>query len=328
MREMPSQRSDQWGLPMNETVRLALKYASWGWCVFPLLARSKRPAVPSHAVGDCDGSDPLCSDGHLGWAERATTHPDDIATIWGAGRHGLAVATGPSNLLVVDIDVKEADGAANGYRSLSDLEELVGTSLAKRTFTVRTPSGGEHRYFRAPSSSIAPSTTGRLGPGLDTRAHGGYVVAPPTTLSAGPYRVTCWLPPVDAPRWLLDRLESTSPSRSSDWRRCGHQDQRRITRVDRYVQAAVDGEMDRIVSAPIGSRNQALFLGSIAFGQLVAGDHLDHDEALAILEDAARNQIQEPGDCYDSRQAAATIRSGFDRGLREPRILDRRSAGA
>lgn len=313
---------------MNEAVRLALKYASWGWCVFPLLARSKRPAVPSHSVGDCDGSDPLCADGHLGWAERATTHPDEIATIWASGRHGLAIATGPSNLLVIDIDVKEADGAPDGYQSLRELEGRIGSALSTRTFTVRTPSGGEHRYFRAPSGSIAPSTTGRLGPGLDTRAHGGYVAAPPTTLSQGPYQVACSLPPVNAPRWLLQRLESTSEVRSPDRSRCRPHHRRTVTRVDRYVQAAVDGEIDRIVSAQIGSRNRALFLGAIALGQLVAGQHLDHDEALAILDEASRNQIQEPGEGHDSRQAAATIRSGFDRGLREPRVLNLRSARA
>lgn len=313
---------------MNETVRLARTYASWGWRVFPLLPRSKRPAVPSHAAADCDRSDPLCADGHLGWEQRATTHPDEIATIWAAGRHGLAVATGPSNLLVVDIDVKETKRAPNGFQSLGDLEDRVGSSLPRRTFTVRTPSGGEHRYFRAHSGSNPPSTTGRLGPGLDTRARGGYVVAPPTMLAEGAYRVTCWLPPVEAPRWLMQRLHSTSEARSSNRSRCRSNDQQTVARIDRYVQAAVDGEVDRIVSAPIGSRNQALFLGAIALGQLVAGNHLDHEEALAILDAAARDQIQEPGNGYDARQAAGTIRSGFDRGLREPRVLNVRSARA
>ena len=74
-----------------------------------------------------------------------------------------------------------------------------------------------------------------------------------------------------------------------------------------------------MVSAPIGERNQALFLASISLGQLVGGGLLDETDALEVLDDAARSQTQVPGDGYDQRQATATIRSGFERGVREPR---------
>ena len=76
-----------------------------------------------------------------------------------------------------------------------------------------------------------------------------------------------------------------------------------------------------MVSAEVGGRNHALFLASIALGQLVGADLLTDSDALEVLRAAARSQAQAPGEDYDQRQVEATIRSGFDRGLREPRQL-------
>ncbi len=312
---------------MNDLTEAALDYAVKGWHVFPLAPNSKRPAIPSHTAGECDGSDPYCADGHLGWEERSTVDPDDIHALWSSGRYGIAIATGPSHLLVVDIDVSKVNGDAIGMQALARLEARCGHSVPAHTFTVATPSGGQHRYFRLHPSmaELATTSTGRLGAGLDTRGRGGYVVAAPTPLTSGAsYQIVCSATPAPAPRWLIEQLiPSHRPSSSRGGDRSGSACV--VRHRDRYVQAAIDGEVDRVVSAEVGGRNHALFLASIALGQLVGADLLSESEALDVLHDAARSQAEAPGDGYDERQAEATIRSGFDRGVREPRQVRSRA---
>lgn len=46
-----------------------------------------------------------------------------------------------------------------------------------------TPSGGAHLYYRAPEGAELRNTCGRLGWRIDTRAHGGYVLAAGSRLS-------------------------------------------------------------------------------------------------------------------------------------------------
>lgn len=299
---------------MNNTIRTALTYAAKGWHVLPLRPNSKRPAIPTHTQSDCDRSDPLCINGHRGWNERATTDPAQIASYWASNHNGLAIATGPSNLVVIDIDTAKPGAHHCGFDSLDALQHATGQTLPP-TFVVHTPSGGQHRYYRLAQGSSAPCTASRLGPGIDTRGRGGYIVAPPTRLTHGAYHVTNSQPAAPAPRWLLDQLTTTpSPVASPPGPLpVGH--------LSSYIAAAVEGETRRILDAPIGQRNNALFLAAIALGQLVGGGHLDEHHALDVLHHAARRQTRHHTEGFDARQSVATIQSGFRRGLSEPRQL-------
>jgi hypothetical protein len=124
----------------------------------------------------------------------------------------LGVRTGAcSGIIVLDIDPK-----AGGTESLRQLEKRHGRLPA--TLTVATGGGGEHCYFSHPGGEVRNSA-GRLGPGLDVRGDGGYVVAPPSVHECGkPYR---WLsdpqktPIAEAPRWLLELLASPAPRQAS-----------------------------------------------------------------------------------------------------------------
>src|SRR4051794_19762403 len=72
---------------------------------------------------------------------------------------------------VLDIDVKRSE--ANGFDTLEDL----GYSLLPETPMVHTASGGLHVYFDAGERELKCSA-GLLGPGLDVRGDGGYVILP------------------------------------------------------------------------------------------------------------------------------------------------------
>jgi hypothetical protein len=150
------------------------------WPVFPLRPGDKRPAVDH-------------------WEERATTDLDRICDYWEKHPHAnVAVATGPARLLVVDLDTKGGvDGIAT-FAVISPAHELP------VTYTVETPSGGLHLYFA--TTDDHRNTAGKLGPGIDTRGRGGFVVAAGSTTPTGPYRTIVDLEPIALPGWLTRRL--------------------------------------------------------------------------------------------------------------------------
>jgi hypothetical protein len=84
----------------------------------------------------------------------------------------VGIATGMSKMLVLDVDPK--DGGLEAYDELCMFIPDI-----QKGFVVRTGTGGIHVYFKYEGDDISISA-GKLGPGLDIRATGGYVVAPPS----------------------------------------------------------------------------------------------------------------------------------------------------
>lgn len=262
----------------NERTAAALNYAARGWHVFPLLPGSKRPACPSHSAARCDRSDPFCRHGHQGWEQRATSSELRISRAWNRHPFGIGIACGPSGLLVLDTDrPKPSDDGRSVRRSLETVTgETVLAGLAHEwplpdTYTVSTPNGGVHRYYRAPDHLELGNTAGRLGWLIDTRGRGGYVVAPPTQLVDGRrYTTTAALPLAALPGWLSAALSRTPGGSSAPSPYVAAR-----TVPSGYAGAAVRAEVDAVRAARAGQRNHALFCASVALGQLVAGGLLD-----------------------------------------------------
>lgn len=161
----------------------ALGLAAAGWRVFPCRPLSKQPAS-AHGFLD------------------ATTEPAQIRRWWSERPdYNIGIATGGGNA-VLDVDVKTADG----FATLAALEAELGA--LPETFTVNTPSGGRHYYF----AGTWPSSSNRLGPSIDTRGDGGYVLAPPSILSEGFYAVVSGDTMAPAPASWTERLQVGSPA--------------------------------------------------------------------------------------------------------------------
>jgi hypothetical protein len=157
----------------------ALEYSARGWVAIPV-----------------NGKIPLIK----GWQTLRTTYEGPE---WAAPGVNVGIVTGAiSGLVVLDVDVK-----SGGLTSLTALEFEHGYF---RGPWVETGSGGRHLYFSHPGTKISNSA-GKLGPGLDIRGDGGFVVAPPSRNEAGkPYawRHTGDLPKM--PAWLLEKLGISS----------------------------------------------------------------------------------------------------------------------
>src|SRR6516162_2106360 len=149
----------------------------------------------------------------------------------------LGVAT--ERLVVIDIDPRDS-----GDESLQALEREHGE--LPLTWRTLTGGGGEHIIYAAPDgveigNVVAKQTTDPpLGPGIDVRARGGYIVSVPSRhIFGGTY---CWnvdfhpanVELAPAPDWLVKRLTTArgtngkghNPADWAAWAAATHSDYR------------------------------------------------------------------------------------------------------
>ncbi|WP_369197589.1 bifunctional DNA primase/polymerase [Streptomyces djakartensis] len=282
--------------PRMALLSAALNAAERGWHVFPLRPNTKRPAL--HGETACPRTGP-CTSGHRKWEERATTDPDRIRAAWTHAPFNVGIATGPSGLLVVDLDVPKDNGttdAPDGAATFEALCERTGQPVP-RTRTVRTASGGHHLYFTAPAAVRLHNTAGTLAPLVDTRAWGGYVVAAGSTIDGTPYEAVgpALLRPL--PGWLKALLVPPHPvNRPATGGR----------RHRPYVDAALARETAAVAAAREGQRNTTLLRAGRALGRFVASGDLTRTEVENALQGAGESAGLPVAECR------ATLRSALD----------------
>ncbi|MFJ3985914.1 bifunctional DNA primase/polymerase [Streptomyces fungicidicus] len=277
----------------------ALDAAARGWHVFPLRPGTKRPAL--HGEQTCTGTGP-CADGHRKWEQRATTDPDRIRAAWSRAPFNVGIATGPSGLVVVDLDVPKDKGssdAPDGAATFGALCERAGHPVPD-TYRTRTASGGTHLYFTAPTGVRLSNTAGSIGPLVDTRACGGYVVAAGSTLPAGPYEALCAPVAAPLPGWLLSILRPTpKPVQAHTGPTVGQS--------RRYADVALANEVRNVATAADGTRNATLLRAARALGRLIASGDLTRVQVEQALREAAAGNATQPQRYYDD-----VIRRGLD----------------
>jgi Bifunctional DNA primase/polymerase, N-terminal len=283
---------------------LALAYAAVGWCVFPVAPGRKAPLFRTcHPHGDplrgrCRGE---C--GQLGHGlYDATADPETITTWWSwSTRAGVGIRTGAaSGLLVVDVDPRH-----NGDETLTRLEREHTPLLTLRS---RTGGGGEHLFFLDPGGPVV----GTLGPGVEVKHEGGYVIAPPSRHPSG--RRYAWSRagsrrPGPVPVWLEALLRPAPPparpepaarpvAASANGAPGG------------YVRAVLERELAAMAEAVSPNRRQAVCRVAFKLGQLA---HLGADQeqvARAILAEVERlgwgNLDKTAGRIADAWQLGAT----------------------
>ncbi|MEU8622043.1 bifunctional DNA primase/polymerase [Streptomyces sp. NPDC048623] len=285
----------------------ALAAAERGWHVFPLRPRDKRPA--GHSTARCPGTG-RCANGHRTPEQRATTDPDLLAAAWTHAPYNIGIATGPSGLLVVDLDtVKEGEqeGTPEGVTTFEALCERAGQAVPT-TYRVRTARGGQHLYFTQPAGARLGSTAGRLGIHVDTRGWGGYVVAPGSHTPDGAYTVLDSIAPIPLPGWLADALtDRPKPARATGVLVPAFAGGPRVATV------ALERETAAVQSAHEGGRNAQLLASVRAVGRFVAWGDLPRQMAEEAFQAAGESAGLPPAECR------ATIRSALDWSIRTAR---------
>ncbi|MEV6183353.1 bifunctional DNA primase/polymerase [Streptomyces sp. NPDC052015] len=277
-------------------LRAALDAAERGWHVFPLRPGTKRPAL--HGEQACPGTGP-CAGGHLKWEERATTDPARIRGTWSRGPFNVGIATGPSGLLVVDLDKPKDKGssdAPDGATTFRALCERAGQAVPT-TYRVRTASGGEHLYFTAPPGIRLTNTAGTIGELVDTRAWGGYVVAAGSTTPAGPYEALCGPQTAALPTWLHSVLQpAPKPSQAPSTAVTGQS--------SRYADVALTAEARNVATAQLGAREATLFRAARALGRFVAWGDLPRPVVEQALQEAGEAAGLSVSECRSTLRSA------------------------
>lgn len=190
------------GPESSSRLAAALAYARRGWPVLPLHGIVERHCSCGKTDCGSPGKHPKITD----WPNQATTDPSQIRAWWTQWPNAnLGIATGAgSGLVVLDVDPRHG-----GDVSLEALIEQHGP--LPTTVESLTGGGGRHIFFRYPGYPVK-SGAGALGPGLDIKGDGGYIVATPSLHASG--RRYEWeassrpdkVPIAEAPAWLLAKL--------------------------------------------------------------------------------------------------------------------------
>ncbi|WP_367402251.1 bifunctional DNA primase/polymerase [Kocuria marina] len=266
----------------NSTRDRLYALAIHGFHLLPLIPGEKRPAITD-------------------WEKRATVDPAQLDR-WPKGA-GVGIACGRSGLVVIDCDSHgstpppewDRPGIRDGVDVFADLWSRHSPNASMfDTFTVTTPSGGLHLYFRAPVGSRTRNRTG-LEWQVDVRAHGGYACGPGTYLEQGAYTPSgdpgTLLP---LPQWLHDMLAPPEPA------------QRRPMPVAPPTRSQADrrvaGLLRTVSTAPEGQRNSTL---NWAAWQLAQDGLLTQEYATALLHAAETAGLPQAEAVKTIRSAAA-----------------------
>lgn len=273
----------------------ALDYARRRWPVFPLHSIIDGRCSCGKDCGNNAGKHPHITD----WPNQATTDPTTIRQWWtrwpGAN---IGVATGKaSGLVVLDVDPRHG-----GDDTLRELETQHGA--LSPTVEALTGGDGRHILFRYPGYSVK-SGASVLGPGLDVKADGGYIVAAPSLHASG--RRYAWevsshpdeVPIAEAPAWLLDKLRSVATN--------GHGHEQR-TQADwlALLQGAPDGTRYDVAQKIAGH-----FLG--------IGRPVEEVEALLF---GFLSQCNPPGDAEEQEKARRMVRDFAAKDAAKPEAPD------
>lgn len=271
-------------------------YAAAGWPIFP-----------THGVhgGRCTCGGICASPGKHprikgGLTEATTKHGDVERWFRRWPTANVAIRTGKASGLVV-VDVDPAHGG------LASLRELIrNNEPLPPTMTVATGSDGLHFYFQHPGGEIHNSAGTRLGPGLDVRGDGGYVIAPPSThISGKPYYWSNDITLEAMPDWLHEmvrepeRVQRTEPPP--------------VVNKGSWAETALRSELNSVSHAPEGQRNYTLNRAAFNLGQIVAGGTLERSATSAALVEAGMSSG------LSERECLATVASGMNAGLALPR---------
>lgn len=228
------ERSTEWILDA------ALDYAAAGYSVIPV--RSDKTPYTPHGLKD------------------ASQDPDTIRKWWETWPDAnVAIACGrvSGNLVVLDVDMKNGK---NGRLSIDIWQSEHGDF--PETVMARTPSGGQHYYFRVKDPSQYKNTVEAI-PAVDIRGDGAYVLVYPSGITGD--KMYTWARGVSCTDVdeVADANESVLELLRKNSRDSKPQDAAKRQRVDMH-------------HVPEGQRNDTLF----RFASKMVGSGISRDAAL------------------------------------------------
>jgi hypothetical protein len=130
-----------------------------------------------------------------------------LITEWWSRWPDANIAVALNGVVVIDIDGPE------GEESLAALIRQHGPLPE----TLQSKTGRGRQLFFTSGGADIRNSTAKLGPGLDVRGEGGYVVLPPSVHPNGNlYGWVCKVRPAALPAWLREKLTAPAPQPPAD----------------------------------------------------------------------------------------------------------------
>lgn len=278
---------------MTAPINYALLYARRSWPVFPLFGVTEN---------GCECRRSACAEDRSKWGKHprtmsgfkdATVDEQQIREWWSMWPNSnVGVATG-GGLVAVDVDPRHGG------------EETIERLAEERTFprapTVATGGGGLHFYF---AGDLARGGIDALGPGVDVKATGGYVVMPPSLHGSGqryawlvfdaePEPLPDWLTPIERPRYTPEPGTPATPHGTN------------------YALGALRSEFEQARTRRDGQRRRnGLYEAGLKLSRFRLSDELAYDDIVRALA-AAGVESGLPAD-----EATAHVTNGLDQGIR------------
>jgi hypothetical protein len=265
----------------------ALYYAEQGLSVlpvWPILNSGNGLVCGCGKVGEENnhkpGKHPLARLAPHGVKE-ATRDPDTLKRWW---REHPNANIGVTGTIILDIDRRHG-----GLETLVTLEEQHGP--LPRTWTARSPSsgGGPHYFYRGPSDTEIGDV---LGPGIDVRGRGMYVVAAPSRhIEGGEYTWELWphkTPLAELPEWVIEAAAKPArgePVPVGEWR-------------DVFCNGIDDGVRNntfpRLAGHLLGKRVDPIVVSQLllSWNQTNCRPPLPEDEVLQIIDRIAARELR------------------------------------
>lgn len=225
----------------SEALASARDYVARGFVILPIWGvRRGACRCPKGRRCTAPGKHPkaLYAEGRWRW-HYVSTLPQ-VEKVFGTDPTlNVAIVTGEeSGVFAVDVDVAKGKP---GAETLARLEAMHGE--LPETWEHVTGSGGRHLLYRWPGFGVQNDHTGRLlGPAVDVKGQGGYVVAPPSVALSGEYVMVDegLRDVVTAPGWLLALVRTPAVVRQAQ---TGPERPQTATvdprRMDRYAESGV-----------------------------------------------------------------------------------------
>ncbi len=182
---------------VNKIKEAAEDYIRRGWKVFPVYGITSDGVCACHDGAGCNspGKHPRVGS----WTKESTLDVKQVSAWWSqwpSANIGLVCGRG---MFVLDVD--------DGKGGTSSLEKLLAEHDDMPETRMHATGNGYHLLFTCGEDIFIPNSVSKIGPGLDVRGDGGYVVAPPSLHVSGAfYQVELGFSedPSPAPSWLID----------------------------------------------------------------------------------------------------------------------------
>ncbi|MEG2253960.1 MAG: bifunctional DNA primase/polymerase [Carnobacterium sp.] len=225
----------------------AIKYAELGFSILPLKNNSKVPQSTEYFPNGF---------------KSATSDKNKIKSHWHQypmSNIGLLIG---KDLIIMDIDVHKE----NGFDSLKILEREF--ERLPNTFSVDTPTGGKHYYFRLPEGVTIDRQINAFK-GIDILTNG-YIVASPSLIDGVTYKVSTGS--IDKlalmPNWLLRAFKTHQEQPSKDYLKQSNINSYKPGK--KYTGALLD---ELVAGAMVGGRND--WIMRMTSKMLAVGAELD-----------------------------------------------------